>query len=176
MGGSDLIKATLTAILNFLLGDFALPVAKTIGLRWTRLMTWSLPEEERDRQLTEYAADLENEIDHNIRSGQVPAQVAAITLIRNGSGAMGDFAEATSAAIQNLPNLKEGNMFMKILVCAALLGGALLGATAWLTGPNPETGLHMYIVAGIVGMGVGIAAPMAVIVTVLGGRTGRMGL
>ena len=170
------MDATLTAILNFLLGDFALPVAKAIGLRWTRLITWPLPEDERDRQLAEYTADLENEIDHNLRSGQEPVQVAAIILIRNGSGAMGDFAEASSAVIQGLPNLKEGNMFMRILVSVTLVGGALLGAAGWLNGPNPETGFHMYIVAGIVAVGGGITGPMAVIAAARGGRTRRMGL
>ena len=170
------MEATLTAILNFLLGDFALPVAKATVLGWTRLITRPLPEEERDRRLAEYTADLEYEIDHNLRSGKEPVEVAAITLVRNGSGAMGDFAEASSAVIGGPTNNKEGNMFMKILVVVTLVGGALLGAAGWLNGPNPETGFHMYIVAGVVGVGVGIAAPMAVIVAVLGGRTGRMSL
>ena len=170
------MEATLTAILNFLLGDFALPVAKAIGLRWTHLITWPLPEEERDRRLAEYAADLEDEIDHNLRSGQEPVKVAAIILIRSGSGAMGDFAEAFSAVIQGLANLKEGNMFMKILVSVTLVDGALLGAAGWLNGPNPETGFHIYIVAGIVALGCGITGPMAVIAAVLGERTRRMGL
>lgn len=162
------MKATVPAILNFLMGAFALPVAKAIGLRWTRLMVWPLPKEERDRQLAEYAADIENEFEHNLRSGREPTQVATTLLIRNVFGAPGDIVEASTLVIQRLASIEKENMFMNILVGVALVFGALLGAAGWLNGPNPETGLHMYIVAGIVGVGVGIATPVAVIDALLG--------
>ena len=160
--------ATLAAILSFLLGDFALPVAKAIALGWTRLTTWPAPEDDHDRQLAEFAADVESEIDHHLRSGQEPAQVAAILLIRNAPGAMGDTAEALPPLIRSLTNMKERDMAMQILVAVALIAGALLGVAGWFNGPNPEAGLHMFILAGIVGVAGGFVAPMVAIAAVLG--------
>ena len=93
--------------------------------------------------------------------------MAATLLIRNGSGVLRDIAEAVSTVIGGLANNKEGNMVANILVGVALMVGALLGAAGWFTDPNPQAGLHMFILASMVGIVGGLVVPVAVLDAIL---------
>ena len=58
-------------------------------------------------------------------------------------------------------------MVGKILVGDALMIGAILGAVGWFTGTNPQAGLHMFILAGMVGITGGIVVPVVVLGAIL---------
>ena len=161
------MEGALTAVLNILLGAFALDAVKVTVLGWTRLVTLSLPDDEGDRQLAEFSAELEHEIAHHRRSGRRPWEIAATILVRNGSGAMGDIAEALPSLFASLPDMsaKRGTMrerdtVMLFSAGAILITGTLLGIGGWHVEPNPDAGLAMFILAGIVGIAGGIGIPV----------------
>ena len=162
------MEGVMAAVLNILLGAFALDTVKAMVLGWTRLVTLSLPEDERDRQLAEFSAELEHEIAHHRRSGRNSGETAAAILVRNGSGAMGDVAEALPSLFASPPDMlakrgtmKERDMVMLFSAGAVLIAGTLLGIGGWHFEPNPDAGLAMFILAGIVGIAGGIGIPVA---------------
>ena len=164
----------MAAVLNILLGASALDVVKAMVLGWTRLAT--LPEDEGDRQLAEFAVELEHEIAHHLKSGRKPWETAAVILVRNGSGAMGDIAEALPSLFASLPNtlakrgtVKERDMFMQLFVGAIVIIGAALGIAGWAFEPTPVARVPSYVLAGIVAIGVGIGIPAA-LAAALGNR------
>ena len=65
-------------------------------------------------------------------------------------------------------------MVMLISAGAILIAGTFLGIGGWLTEPNHEVGLPMFILAGIVGIAGGIGLPAA-IAAALGSGIRRMG-
>ena len=138
-------------------------------LGWNRLATLHVSKHERVQQMEDFASDLEDEVTDHLSNGLRPAEVAASILLRSGSGALGEAAEALHSHIATLgkkllrrPTMREREMVMLIPAGVILFAGALLGVGGWYHDPSPEAGLHMFILAGIVGIAFGIGLPGAI--------------
>ena len=160
MGKSSLMEAILGLVLSVFLGAFALPVAKTIVLSWNRLIVSCLPQEERERQLEEFATDLECEIDYHLSIGHKPVEVAAIILVRNGTAAPGDIVAALPSLFAAIPDrLVRGSVAVRSArtPTKALAMLSLLGLMNWAYFTSEDHSLIHGILFNTFGAGIATA-------------------